>query len=403
MSRSVSENNRRKSLRLLLACAVALFNAAALAEDFPACLEGIARQAESRGVGARGLDALLGVERLPRVIELDRSQPEFQQTFSAYLAGRVTATRVATGRLMLASYRPLLERLTRQYGVPGRYLVAFWGLETNYGGYLGGMRTLDALATLACDERRSAFFTDELIIALRVLEREALDPARFRGSWAGAVGHTQFMPSTYAEHAVDGDGDGRIDLWNSVEDALTSAAQYLESLGWRRGERWGREVRLPTDFAYENSGLDRRRPLDDWRAMGVTTAGGRALPPGDIEAAVIVPMGHRGPAFLVYPNFEVILDWNRSRSYALSVGHLADRIAGGGSLVADLPDVEIRLRKSQISALQERLAALGFDPGAVDGRIGPATRRALRSWQAGNGRIADGYPDSATLVELGIE
>ena len=373
------------------------------AQDFPACIDALASQAEAAGVGERGLSALRRVERLPRVIELDRRQPEFQQTFSAYLTSRVSATRVATGRLMLASYRPLLERLTREYGVPGRYLVAFWGLETNYGGYLGRMPTLDSLATLACDQRRRDFFTAELLTALKVLERERLDPETFRGSWAGAVGHTQFMPSTYANHAVDGDGDGRIDLWNSVDDALTSAADYLQGLGWQRGQRWGREVRLPDDFEYLRTGLEQRRPLADWRAMGVTTASGEPLPAGDFEAAVIVPMGHRGPAFLVYPNFEVILEWNRSQSYALSVGYLADRIAGGGGLVAELPDVEKRLAKAQVRRLQERLADLGFDPGEPDGLIGPATRGALRAWQSLNGKVADGYPDEATLRELGVQ
>ena len=399
------ENRFRRPLdRIAAFLAIAALTAnSAQADEFMACIESLSEKARVEGVGARGLDALAQVERLPRVIELDRRQPEFQQTFSAYLTGRVSPTRVTTGRLMFASYRPLLDRLTREYGVPGRYLVAFWGLETNYGGYLGRIPTLDALATLACDDRRRDFFTAELLTALRVLERERLDESTLRGSWAGAVGHTQFMPSTYAKHAVDGDGDGRIDLWNSVEDALTSAADYLQGMGWQRGERWGREVLLPDDFPFELTGHGQRRSLEDWREMGVTTATGQPLPAGDLDAAVLVPMGHRGPAFLVYPNFEVILEWNRSQSYALSVGYLADRIVGGGELVGDLPDVERRLAKSQVLELQQRLADSGFDPGTPDGLIGPATRAALRSWQSANGRVADGYPDEATLELLGVQ
>lgn len=368
-----------------------------------ACIESLSEKARVEGVGARGLDALAQVERLPRVIELDRRQPEFQQTFSAYLTGRVSPTRVTTGRLMFASYRPLLDRLTREYGVPGRYLVAFWGLETNYGGYLGRIPTLDALATLACDDRRRDFFTAELLTALRVLERERLDESTLRGSWAGAVGHTQFMPSTYAKHAVDGDGDGRIDLWNSIPDAMASAANYLADLGWRRGERWGREVRLPDDFPYEQTGLDRRQPLSHWRSLDVRTTSGERLPDVDLDGAVLVPMGHRGPAFLVYPNFETIVAWNRSQSYALSVGHLADRIVGGGPLDAGLPDVDRAPARATILALQQRLIELGYDPGEADGLMGPATRAALRDWQGGQGRIADGYPDPDTLRALGVD
>ncbi|MBY6203495.1 lytic murein transglycosylase [Halomonas denitrificans] len=371
------------------------------AAAFSACRVGLMDTARQRGVADSLVDgALAEVEYQPRVIELDRAQPEFRQSFAAYLRARVTASRITTGRLMLASYPELLARLTREYGVPGRYLVAFWGLETNFGGFLGGMPTLDVLATLACDERRSAFFTEELMIALELMERESLEADTLRGSWAGAMGHTQFMPSTWQRHAVDGDDDGRIDLWNSVPDALASAANYLAALGWQRGERWGREVRLPEAFPYEQTGLDNRRPLDHWRGLGVRTATGTELPAAEIEAAVLVPMGHRGPAFLVYPNFDAIVAWNRSQSYAIAVGHLADRIAGGGDLVAGLPDIERAPSVQTIRDVQTRLLDLGFDPGEPDGLMGPATRSALRDWQAAEGLVADGYPDERTLERL---
>lgn len=370
---------------------------------FDQCRRGLMDLAREKGLPETVIvDALGGVEYQARVIELDRSQPEFRQSFAAYLRARVSTRRINTGRLMLASYPELWSRLLADYGIPGRYLVAFWGLETNYGGFLGGMPTLDVLATLACDERRSAFFTEQLMTALGLVEAEGLQPEQMRGSWAGAMGHTQFMPSTWQEHAIDGDGDGRVDLWNSIPDALTSAANYLSALGWREGERWGREVRLPKDFPYAESGLERSRPLAEWAALGVRTANGSALPSAELEAAVLVPMGHRGPAFLVYPNFEAIMAWNRSESYALAVGHLADRIVGGGALVAGLPEIDRAPARSTILALQHRLIELGLDPGEPDGLMGPATRSALRDWQASVDRIADGYPDVDTLRALGL-
>lgn len=378
---------------------------AAVSDDgttFTACIENLQSVALRRGVPESVATGVLGaLEHQPRVIELDRSQPEFRQSFSAYLQARVSDTRVRRGRELLAAHRSLLDRLAREYGVPGHYLVAFWGMETNFGTYLGGMPTLDSLATLACDPRRSEFFTDELITALKLLSREGLDPAAMRGSWAGAMGHTQFMPSSYMAYAVDGDGDGTIDLWNSETDALASAANYLASLGWQRGERWGREVRLPDDFSYLETGLAHTATLARWQSLGVTRSDGSALPSADMRASIIVPMGHRGPAFLVYENFEVIMAWNRSQAYAVAVGHLADRTAGGGRLTASLPQVETAPSRSQIRALQLGLAEAGFDPGEPDGMLGPATRAALRAWQQANDRVADGYPDPQTLAALG--
>jgi len=297
-------------------------------------------------------------------------------------------------------YDDLLARLTREYGVPGRYLVAFWGLETNFGAYLGNMPTLDSLATLACDPRRADYFSGQFLMALELLERESLTPQHMRGSWAGAMGHTQFMPAAYLEHAVDGDSDGRIDLWASEADALASAARYLHSLGWNPGERWGREVRLPADFPWQESGADTRKPLAEWRALGVRHAGGGALPVAELDAALLLPMGHRGPAFLVYPNFDAIMQWNRSQSYALSVGYLADRLVGGGELVAALPENEHMPSRARLRGMQERLAALGFGPGEPDGILGPATRGALRAFQQRAGLPADGYPDDNTLDAL---
>ena len=368
---------------------------------FRACIENLQSVARGQDVPEPLVSGVLGsLRHQPRVIELDRDQPEFRQSFSAYLKARVNENRVRRGRELYQQHRRLLGRLSREYGVPGHYLVAFWGMETNFGSYLGGMPTLDSLATLACDPRRSEYFTDELMTALLLLARENLDPSTMRGSWAGAMGHTQFMPSSYMAHAVDGDGDGTIDLWNSETDALTSAANYLANLGWQRGERWGREVRLPDGFPYLETGLSNSAPLAHWRELDVRQANGSALPSVDMHGSVIVPMGHRGPAFLVYSNFDVIMKWNRSQAYAIAVGRLADRIAGGGRLVASLPDAENAPSRSQILALQHGLDRAGFDPGDLDGMLGPATRAALRGWQQANGRVADGYPDPDTLAAV---
>jgi len=374
------------------------------APGFQACLERLQSTAREQSIPGDVVDSVLGtLSYQQRVIELDRSQPEFRQSFSAYLRARVNDTRVRRGRELLAGHRRLLDRLTRMYGVPGHYLVSFWGMETNFGSYLGNMPTLDSLATLACDPRRSEYFTEELITALKLLSREELDPSSMRGSWAGAMGHTQFMPSAYMAHAVDGDGDGTIDLWQSEVDALASAANYLAGLGWQRGERWGREVRLPDGFPYVQTGLANSAPLGHWRALDVRRADGSALPSADMQASIIVPMGHGGPAFMVYSNFEVIMTWNRSQAYALAVGHLADRIAGGGRLTASLPPVETAPSRTQITAMQVGLSAAGFDPGEADGMLGPVTRSALRTWQQANGRVADGYPDPETLSILGAK
>ncbi len=370
------------------------------APDFQQCLAGLQDQARTQGRSDETVEVLIpSLVQQTRVLELDRQQPEFMQTFGRYLAIRVTDARIATGREKLAQNRDLLDALQRQYGVPAPVLVAFWGLETNYGGYLGNTPSLDALATLACDPRRSAFFTTEFLTALELLERERLEPASMRGSWAGAMGHTQFMPSTWDRYAVDGDGDGRVDLWASEADALASGANFLAELGWVPGLRWGREVRLPDAFDYALAGDGTRRPLAAWADLGIRQANGAPLPQADVDAKLVVPAGADGPAFLVYRNFDVIMGWNRSESYALSVGLLADRIAGRPGLVRPPPNDEA-LRVEDVVRLQRALAERGFDPGPADGIWGPATRRALTEFEASTGRVADGYPDAAILNAL---
>lgn len=369
--------------------------------DFDACLQELRRHAAEQGVSPATRERVFSaIEQQPRVLELDAKQPEFFRTFWQYLQGRVTEQRVEQGRRLLAEHRPLLQRISRQYGVGPEYLLAFWGLETNYGNYLGGTRVVNALATLACDPRRAEFFRGELIQALHIVEGEGLELSRMIGSWAGAMGHTQFMPSTFTRYAVDYDGDGQRDLWGSLPDALASAANYLRAEGWQDGERWGREVQVPNGFDWRLATLDQPRPLREWRQLGLRRADGGPLPVADMQAALILPQGHQGPAFLVYHNFRVMMRWNASVNYALAVGHLADRIAGMGGLEAEPAGEQRPLRRAEVEEIQRRLTAAGFDAGPVDGIVGSRTRDAARAFQAAAGLPADGYPDHALLQRL---
>ncbi len=370
-------------------------------DGFRACLATIGERSLAAGISEPTVrDVLGGVAWQPRVIELDRRQPEFTTTFADYYAKRVTADRVERGRTLLREKRRLLERVQRQYGVPPHYLLAFWGLETNFGDYFGNIRVPDSLATLACDGRRGEFFTAELIAALRIIDAGDIAPDKMVGSWAGAMGNFQFLPSVFLAHAVDADGDGRRDIWGSVDDAMASAGRFLADLGWERGLRWGREIRLPDAFDYALTGRDVRKPLREWVDLGVTDAFGGRLPRLELPASIMVPSGHEGPAFIVYRNFDVIMGWNRSEYYALAVGRLADRIAGAGSLVRPPPENDARLSRETILRLQERLSALGHDPGKPDGIPGSATRRAVREFQRERGLLADGHIDAELLDML---
>ncbi len=391
------------NIRKLLLIAASLLAPALLADDFAGCVAGLSERALREGISPATVKTALEPVRFEqRVIEADRRQPEFTDTFASYLGRRVTAGRIEQGQQLLRQHAELLARITREYGVPPAYLIAFWGLETNFGSYFGNIPVLNSLATLACDPRRADYFSGELLNALRIVERGDVEPGRMIGSWAGAMGHTQFMPSVYLRYATDGDGDGKIDLWGSPADALTSAANFLRGIGWRAGERWGREVLLPKGFDYRLAGRNQTRTLAAWTALGVRRADGTPLGSHDMEASLLVPAGHQGPAFLIYANFDTIMRWNRSEFYAIAVGHLADRIAGAPPLRRPPPQDAPRLSRDQVAALQTRLAERGFDSGTADGVFGPATRAAIRAFQQAQGWIADGYPDSKLLAALKV-
>ena len=366
-------------------------------DTFPQCIERLQQLARDAGVSEITTVDILGkVKPLPRILGYDRNQPESVQTFSGYFSKRVTNWRVNRGREKLAEHREFLSKLTQEYGVPAHYLIAFWGLETNFGGIKGKIPTIPALTTLACDQRRSAYFSGELIQALLLLEREDLDPKDMIGSWAGAMGHTQFMPTAYMKYAKDGDADGKVDLWNNESDALASAAHFLQNLGWKTGFRWGREVLLPEGFNYQLAGKSQPQPLSFWSEEKVTQVGGKTLGDSDLQSALLIPAGHKGSAFMVYHNFDVILRWNNSEYYGIAVGHLADRIRGQGTLSKPLPDLP-NYTLAEMQRFQEKLNQLGFDIGDADGILGPATRKGVRGFQASVGLIADGYPSKETV------
>jgi membrane-bound lytic murein transglycosylase B len=369
--------------------------------EFAACIAGLQARALGEGISEPVVRDVLGkASRLERVVELDRKQPEFTATFADYLTRRVTEERVARGRALLEKHADLLADAERRYGVPAHYLLAFWGLETNFGAYFGSVPVTDSLATLACDPRRSDFFAAELITALRIVDAGDIAPARMIGSWAGAMGHMQFLPSVFTRFAVDGDGDGKRDVWGSLPDVFASAGNFLRALGWSAGVRWGREALLPSSFDYAEAGPDESRPLSEWAAFGVTDAFGKPLPAIDLPASILVPAGHEGPAFLVYGNFGVIMGWNRSEFYALTVGHLADRIAGAAPLQREPQTDGPRVTIDEVRQLQADLASLGYEAGEPDGIPGPATRKAVRRFQADRRLLADGFVDPEIVAAV---
>lgn len=382
----------------VLAAAVALAAAAAAPAraqnpDFAACLSAIRAAALAQGVPASVADrAFAGLQPDQRVVDLDGRQPEFSLTFGQYVRNAISEQRVASGQAMLARHRALLEPIEREYGVPARYLVAFWGLETNYGSFMGDFAVVRSLATLACQTKRAAFFSNELVQALRILARNGMPQAQMRGSWAGAMGNTQFMPSTFMGWGVDRDGDGRIDLWNSLPDVFASSANFLRGVGWTSSLPSHLEVALPAGFPLDQADSAVEKPVRAWRAMGVRGADGRDLPDSAEPGSIALPAGHRGPAFLLLPNFKAAMNWNRSQLYALSVGHLAQRLAGGPDLIRQPPSDDQPLRRETVLDLQARLARLGLYDDDVDGLIGPKTRSGVRRFQQRAGLPPDGHP-----------
>jgi lytic murein transglycosylase len=365
-------------------------------EDFRRFVEGLWPEARARKISRETFDvAFRGVAPDPKIIALTRKQSEFVQPIWGYLAGAVGGTRISRGREVAEQWAAHLDRIERTYQVPRSVVLGIWGMETNFGSFTGGMPVIQSLATLAYTRYRGDFFRNELLVALEMIEHGHVDPSAMRGSWAGAMGHTQFMPSSFMRHAVDGDGDGRRDIWTSPADALASTANYLRNHGWQPGLPWGFEVALPEGFDYRNL----RQGFAAWSRLGVSRADRQPMP-GSGEAMLFLPAGARGPAFLVTENYTVIKAYNSSDAYALGVAHLGDRILGGAAIAGEWPKSDPQLGKNERAEVQKRLATLGHYSGETDGKFGSKTREAVREFQLARELLPDGYADVAVLKAL---
>jgi len=366
---------------------------------FDTWLSELKGEAIAKGMNADIIgQALRGAQPIAQIIKYDRHQPEFSLTFWKYLSNAISDTRVKRGRELLVKHGPLLKRVAQKYGVQPRFLVAFWGLETNFGKYFGKLPIIGSLVTLAHDRRRAKFFRAQLLAALELMSKGDM-PVDVAGSWAGAMGNFQFIPTSYRDFAIDGDGDGKRDLWNNLPDAFSSAANYLSRSGWDINRTWGREVKLPKRFDLSLISHDIQKPLKEWQSLGVRRADGRDLPVVAIEGSLVIPAGYKGPAFILYSNFDAIMTWNTSTFYAIAIGHLADRLKGGGGLITRPPANEVALTRDNVVEMQNLLTSSGFDTGGADGMSGPKTRKSIRAWQSSKSLPADGYP-SIELLKL---
>ncbi|MBD9466718.1 lytic murein transglycosylase [Pseudomonas sp. Pdm06] len=364
---------------------------------------GFRREALTAGIRADLFDrAFIGVSPDMSVIKADRSQPEFTRPVWEYLDGALSPLRVNKGKSLIQQNAQVLQSIEQRYGVDREALVAVWGMESNFGQFQGSKSVINSLATLAYEGRRPGFAHAQLIAALQILQQGDITPEKMLGSWAGAMGQTQFIPTTYNTHAVDFDGDGRRDIWGSATDALASTAHYLQSSGWQRGQPWGFEVDLAEGFDYTLADGTIRKPVSEWIRLGVSEYGGLPIAPDDrqLSASLLLPAGHRGPAFLIFDNFRAILKYNNSSSYALAVGLLSKRFTDGGLVYGQWPKEDLPLSRSERIELQTLLGKHNYDAGNPDGIIGANTRKAIRSAQQSFGWPADGYPTQQLLEAL---
>lgn len=366
--------------------------------DFSSFITRLWPDAQKQGVSRKTFDAAFaGVTPDPSIIALTKKQSEFVKPIWSYLDSAISETRLQRGQAAAQQYASELAALERKYGVDKRAVLGIWGMETNFGSYTGDKDVIRSLATLAHARYRDEFFRDELLIALKILEEGHVERAAMRGSWAGAMGQTQFMPSSFMKYAVDGDGDGAKDIWGTVPDALASTANYLASFGWESGVPWGVEVALPDGFDLAKSGG--QHEFSRWAEAGITRANGAPLPRKG-KASLFLPAGIKGPALLITNNFKVIKRYNSSDAYALGVAHLGDRLGGGGPIRKAWPRADKRLSMAEAKEVQRRLIALGYPMGKIDGRIGEQSREHIKVHQAKLGLPADGYPNPAFLARL---
>jgi len=357
------------------------------------------REAIAQGISQQAVTAAASYLTYDqRIVNIDRGQRVFTQTFLEFSDRMAAAYRIQRGSTLIKTYAPVFAKIDAQFGVPAPVIVSFWALESDFGANMGNYRTLSALASLAYDCRRADRFRAQLFDALRLIERGDLHPSDMVGSWAGELGQTQMMPSEYYRYAVDYDGDGARNLLRSAPDVLASTANYLVGLGWRRGEPWLTEVRVPGTMQWQQADLDIKLPRAKWAAFGVTLADGRPLPADDLPASLLLPMGRFGPAFLAYDNFRIYLQWNNALVYSTTAAYLATRIAGAPPLHRGSAPPPLAF--ADIKALQASLARAGYDVGAIDGFLGLKTRQAVKAMQVKYNLPADSYPTPELLARL---
>jgi lytic murein transglycosylase len=365
--------------------------------EFGRWLQGFKQAAVAQGISPQTVSyALDGLSYDPATIAKDRGQGVFAQSFLQFSGRMVSSNRLQVGGQLLKKYAPVFAKIEQQYGVPGPVLVAFWGLETDFGKVMGNMETMRSLATLSFDCRRPDEFQEQLLYALRVIERGDLSPQEMRGPAHGEVGQFQFQPKNYFEHAVDFDGDGRRDLIRSAPDSLASAANYLQSIGWQAKQPWLEQVGVPADLPWDQADVTIKKPRSFWAEHGVTYLNGQPVPADNVPVGLVLPMGRNGPAFLAYPNFDIYLEWNKSLVYTTTAAYYATRLAGGPVLSKGNAPIET-LSLADTKELQQRLAKMGFDVGKIDGVVGAASRDAIRAMQVKYGLPADGYPSAQLL------
>ena len=369
---------------------------------FERWIKGFRSRALSSGIQASVFDrAFRGVRYNTDVIQRDRNQSEFTKTIWEYLESAASETRVRNGKDALQKHRRTLEAIERRYGVDKEVVTAIWGLESAYGTYRGNTPIIEALATLAYDGRRGKFFESQLVAALKILQNGDVSANRMTGSWAGAMGHTQFIPTSYQAFAVDFTGDGKRDIWSDdPTDALASTAAYLAKSGWKQGKPWGVEVRLPKGFNYALANRKIQKSPAQWAALGVTDMNGRAVPNGHGNGSILLPAGGNGAAFMIFSNFSAIEKYNTADAYVIGVGHLSDRIKGGPPIKGKWPHGDRALTFKERKELQRRLTRAGFDTQKIDGKIGPLTINAVRAFQEAKGLTPDGYASLALLNQL---
>lgn len=394
---------RRHLLAATLAVSLVPAVGSARADEaaFASCLAGLRAEASAKGVSTASFDThTAGLAPDMAVIGFLDAQPEFVTPIWDYMAGLVDEERVADGRAMLAEWREVLARVEAEYAVDAATVVAVWGVESNYGRNFGSRPLLTSLSTLSCFGRRQSFFRGEFFTTLKIIQDGHVAPERLTGSWAGAFGHTQFMPSTFMRLAVDFDGDGRRDLVDSVPDALASTANFLKRAGWRSDLPWGFEVSLPRGLDTSGAGRRNKQPMSAWAARGLKRVDGAPLPADATPAGLLLPAGAAGPAFLVTRNFDALYSYNAAESYGLAIAHLSDRLRGAGGFATPWPTDDPGLSRAERRELQALLIARGHDIGAADGMIGTRTREALKLEQARLGLQADGRAGQRALNAL---